>query len=106
MVCTRTCFFDAHTGVCVFPRWLSVHDIHPELLLLHHLGPPKSTSPTAFLLPGKRVVAFDGGYVFWLAATAEGEVYTCQSQVSCDFVSDLNGFITIHRKVHRRVSNF
>ncbi|GLI66279.1 hypothetical protein VaNZ11_010037 [Volvox africanus] len=31
-------------------------------------------------LAGKRVVAFDAGYVFWLAATAEGEVYTCNSQ--------------------------
>ncbi|GLC68263.1 hypothetical protein PLESTF_000668100 [Pleodorina starrii] len=31
-------------------------------------------------LEGKRVVAFDAGYVFWLAATAEGEVYTCNSQ--------------------------
>ncbi|GIL90771.1 hypothetical protein Vretimale_16845 [Volvox reticuliferus] len=31
-------------------------------------------------LASKRVVAFDAGYVFWLAATAEGEVYTCNSQ--------------------------
>ncbi|KAG2441828.1 hypothetical protein HXX76_003436 [Chlamydomonas incerta] len=31
-------------------------------------------------LAGKRVVAFDAGYVFWLAATDEGAVYTCASQ--------------------------
>ncbi|KAG2451726.1 hypothetical protein HYH02_003506 [Chlamydomonas schloesseri] len=31
-------------------------------------------------LAGKRVVAFDAGYVFWLAATDEGHVYTCASQ--------------------------
>ena len=27
------------------------------------------------------MVAFDAGYVFWLAATSDGEVYTCSSQV-------------------------
>ncbi|GFR45882.1 hypothetical protein Agub_g7335 [Astrephomene gubernaculifera] len=31
-------------------------------------------------MKGKRVVAFDAGYVFWLAATQEGEVFTCSSQ--------------------------
>ncbi|PNW71586.1 hypothetical protein CHLRE_16g660390v5 [Chlamydomonas reinhardtii] len=31
-------------------------------------------------LAGKRVVAFDAGYVFWLAATEDGAVYTCNSQ--------------------------
>ncbi|KAG2484068.1 hypothetical protein HYH03_017088 [Edaphochlamys debaryana] len=31
-------------------------------------------------LKGKRVVAFDAGYVFWLAATEQGEVYTCNTQ--------------------------
>lgn len=41
---------------------------------------------TTLLLPlpaftGKKVVAFDAGYVFWLAATDSGEVYTCNSQV-------------------------
>lgn len=27
------------------------------------------------------MVAFDAGYVFWLAATEDGAVYTCNSQV-------------------------
>ncbi len=32
-------------------------------------------------LAGKRVVAFDVGYVLWIAASDQGEVFTCNHQV-------------------------
>eukprot|EP00798_Chlamydomonas_sp_ICE-L_P024282 gene24282-9881_t len=31
-------------------------------------------------LEGKKVVAFDSGYILWIAATADGAVYTCNTQ--------------------------
>ncbi|GFH13241.1 sulfotransfer_1 domain-containing protein, partial [Haematococcus lacustris] len=31
-------------------------------------------------LQGKRVVAFDAGYVLWVAATEDGAVFTCNTQ--------------------------